>query len=175
MKPAETLNQVSQYLLQNDLSRAIEVLNDCYPFESPVKPENVAKNLSNKNNAVPEPAQRNYSQKDALLLFSEDGYIDRYSGEKLVCPSALYAISAAIPEAFPYLGKRLNSHQAFWDLFPSLDHIAPVSTGGLDERSNWVTTSMSTNMKKSNVSLNDLGWKIHPAGSMEEWDGLVGW
>jgi hypothetical protein len=53
--------------------------------------------------------------------------------------------------------------------------VLPVSRGGSDDESNWITTSMVRNAAKSAFTLDELGWSLHPAGNIAEWDGLVGW
>lgn len=45
--------------------------------------------------------------------------------------------------------------------------------GGKDVSENWATTSMLNNAVKSNWSLEQLRWKLHPAGDFKEWDGLT--
>jgi hypothetical protein len=63
-----------------------------------------------------------------------------------------------------------------WDLFPTVDHKVPVSRGGNpDDLDNWITTSMLRNSAKANFTLEELGWALHPPGSLDEWDGLTGW
>ena len=34
---------------------------------------------------------------------------------------------------------------------------------------------MLSNQAKAQWTLDDLGWKLHPAGKVEEWDGLSRW
>lgn len=68
-----------------------------------------------------------------------------------------------------------KTHPAYWELFPTLDHIVPVACGGLDNQENLVTTSMLRNSAKANFSLEELGWSLHPVGDMQKWDGLMGW
>jgi hypothetical protein len=34
---------------------------------------------------------------------------------------------------------------------------------------------MLRNGAKANFTLEELGWKLHPAGHVEQWDGLTGW
>jgi hypothetical protein len=112
-----------------------------------------------------------------LKVFSRDGFIDRYSGARLVCGAALRLISKRLPQQFPFQSNwRTDScHFAFWELVPTLDHILPVSRGGLDDESNWVTTSMLRNSAKANFTLDELGWPLYPPGDMKDWDGLLGW
>jgi hypothetical protein len=53
--------------------------------------------------------------------------------------------------------------------------LTPVTAGGADEPANWVTTSMARNFAKSNFSLEELGWRLHPPGNIAEWDSLLNW
>ena len=64
---------------------------------------------------------------------------------------------------------------AYWELFPTIDHITPVARGGSDSDANWVCTSMLRNSMKSNWTLEELGWPLMPAGDFRVWDGLVRW
>jgi hypothetical protein len=57
----------------------------------------------------------------------------------------------------------------------TVDHLVPVSRGGADDDSNWVTTSMARNSAKGNWTLEQLGWALRPSGSFSDWDGLLGW
>jgi len=68
-----------------------------------------------------------------------------------------------------------GTHQMFWVLFPTIDHVGPVARGGTGAPTNLVTTSMLRNHAKSNWTLDELGWSLHEPGSLEEWDGLSGW
>ena len=103
-----------------------------------------------------------------------DGFIDRYSGDKLVNPGMLRAISVLLPEEFPYHAhwKVSDCHLAFWYLMPSLDHIVPVALGGPDDMSNWAATAGFRNQAKGLASLEDMGWTLHDAGKIEDWDGM---
>ena len=67
------------------------------------------------------------------------------------------------------------THPAFWELFPTIDHEVPVSRGGLDEQSNWVTNSQLMNAAKANWSLDQLGWKLLNPAPSDAWDGLTRW
>ena len=66
-----------------------------------------------------------------------------------------------------------EGHIAYWELFPTIDHIYPIAMGGRDEPENWATTSMLNNAVKSNWSLEQLRWELHSVGKFEEWDGLT--
>jgi hypothetical protein len=67
------------------------------------------------------------------------------------------------------------THPAFWEMFPTIDHVVPVSRGGLDEQSNWVTTSQLMNAAKANWSLDQLGWRLLDPAPSDAWDGLTRW
>lgn len=92
-------------------------------------------------------------------------------------PGVLRVLAANYPKEFHAHPNWAMSHThfAFWELFPSLDHVVPVSRGGSDDESNWVTTSMPCNSAKAQWTLAELGWQIHPPGDHHEWDGLSGW
>lgn len=111
-------------------------------------------------------------------LFVRDGFIDRYTGERVVYPAALRLISALIPIEFPFHKnwKPGVGHGAYWSFSATCDHVVPISQiGGYDQIDNWVTCSMLTNERKSHSSIEDLGWSLKPPGVISEWDGLLGW
>ena len=106
-----------------------------------------------------------------------DGFIDRYSGNPLIFPAVLRILSFLLPDEFPFHRnwKMDKTHPAYWELFPTLDHIVPVARGGLDEDDNLVSTSMLRNGAKANSTLEELGWILHPAGDLNIWDGMMSW
>lgn len=121
-------------------------------------------------------AQRKYTELESAQVFARDGFVDRYSGRRLVFPGTLRLLSILLPREFPYHPnwKTDECHFAFWDLFPTVDHVVPVSRGGSDRDENWVTTSMLLNQAKGNFTLEELGWSLHPPNE-DGWDGLTGW
>jgi len=126
---------------------------------------------------IPERATRKYSEAEAIVIFIRDGFVDRYSGSKLIFPPVLRILSIQLPREFPFHKnwKMSETHPAYWELYPTLDHIIPVARGGQDNKNNLVCTSMLRNSAKSNWTLEELGWHIYPAGDLEEWDGLLSW
>ena len=48
---------------------------------------------------------------------------------------------------FPYQKhwKMSDTHIAWWELIPTVDHVEPVARGGVDEEENWVCTSQLRN------------------------------
>ena len=121
--------------------------------------------------------KRQYSAFESTSLFILDGFIDRYDGERLIFPGVLRLLSDIFPNEFPYHPnwKSGACHQWYWELFPTVDHIVPVTLAGLDEPENWVTTSMFNNLTKSNTIFENLGWSFVPRGDFSEWDGLIQW
>lgn len=144
-------------LLANDkIEEAEKIIREKYPF-TPIKRES-----------------RKASAKQLMEQFFRDGFIDRYSGKKLVNPGMLRTMSLKIPEAFPYQSswKVDECHIAYWDYYPTLDHIYPISLGGKDVPENWASTSMVYNSAKSNFTLEQIGWTLKEKGNMKDWDGL---
>ena len=105
----------------------------------------------------------------------KDGFIDRYTGEKLLNPGMLKVISHYFPEVFPYHPhwKMTDTHIAYWELVPTIDHIYPIAKGGHDDEENWVTTSMKNNSIKSNYTIDEIHWNLYLKGSIDDWDGLT--
>jgi 5-methylcytosine-specific restriction endonuclease McrA len=114
---------------------------------------------------------------DWIRVFVRDGFIDRYDGARLVFPPVLRMVSHALPARFPYHPhwRTPSTHPAYWEVSATIDHVIPVTRGGTDEASNWVTTSMAHNSAKMNWTLGELGWQLQKRGDVREWDGLLAW
>ena len=82
-----------------------------------------------------------------------------------------------MPDEFPYHPnwKMSECHLGYWQLQPTIDHLVPVSRGGVDDESNWICTSQLRNSAKSNWLLEELGWQLHQPGDIDDWDGLLQW
>jgi hypothetical protein len=82
-----------------------------------------------------------------------------------------------LPVDFPFNPnwKMSACHIAYYELAPTIDHVVPIARGGSHDKANWVTTSMLRNNAKANWTLDELGWTLRPAGSFQEWDGLIRW
>ncbi|WP_346842815.1 hypothetical protein [Rhodococcus sp. A14] len=67
-----------------------------------------------------------------------------------------------MPEEFPaHPNWAVSQSQfAYWELFPSIDHLVPVAGGGADDESNWMSTSMLRNSAKAHWTLDELGWTL---------------
>ncbi len=106
-------------------------------------------------------------------MFKADGFRCRYTGDLLLLSAYLRALSVLWPETFPYHPnwKSDEAHEAYWTHTASLEHIDPVSIGGVEAEDNWITTSMARNQVRSRYSLEALGWKVQPRNPLPDWDG----
>jgi 5-methylcytosine-specific restriction endonuclease McrA len=156
---AHVLADVCSKLAFDAWEDAVAILHEGYPF-------------------VPfQNAGRNWTPSQALRVYLRDGFIDRYSGLPLVFPGTLRILSERLPIEFPFHPnwKTDQCHFAYWELLPTIDHVIPVSRGGVDDETNWVTTSMVKNAAKANFLLEELGWKTLPNTPTDNWDGLTSW
>lgn len=153
------LAEVCALLTSADVRTASEALHSRYPFMGATQ------------------TPRRYGPVQATRVFWRDGFIDRYSGTRVVFPPVLRVISVELPEAFPFHPnwKMDVTHPAYWELTATVDHLVPACRGGADDDTNWVTSSMARNSAKGNFSLDDLGWTLHEPGDPSEWDGLLRW
>lgn len=136
------MDTICRALSQGDHKQAASIASAEYPFVAPAK------------------VKRRYTETEMMRVFVRDGFIDRYSGQRLVFPGTLRLLSQLMPEQFPAHKnwKMSESHVVFWELFPTIDHVVPVARGGADEERNWVTTSMLRNSAKAQWTLDELGW-----------------
>ena len=154
---AAIVGRAFQALRRGEVPEASDILRAEYPFV-PISSED-----------------RRYGEAKSLRVFRRDGFIDRYSGQRLLFPGIFRLLSRLLPQEFPYQlnWKMAETHQAYWELFPTIDHVLPVARGGPDNEDNWVTTSMLRNAAKANWTLEELGWSFCPPGSLTDWDGLT--
>jgi hypothetical protein len=159
MAPSTTLAEVCSLLTSGNVPDARGVLQAKYPF------------------VAPELSKRAYTPRESMQTFVRDGFIDRYSGAQLVFPGTLRLIHRLAPQEFPFQKnwKMTETHIAFWDLMPTVDHLVPIARGGPNDPHNWMTTSQLRNSAKSNWTLEELGWRLYPEGSIAVWDGLTSW
>lgn len=123
------------------------------------------------------PQRKSFSPREATFIYMRDGFLDRYSGVRLINPAVLRVLSKSFPTEFPFQRnwKMSETHMAYWELFPTIDHVLPVARGGTDSHENLVTTSMLRNSAKSNWTLEELRWTLLDPGDSSKWDGLTGW
>ena len=107
-------------------------------------------------------------------IFLRDGFIDRYSGPRLLFPGMIKILSIEFPDIFKYHKnwKMTDTHMIYWELFPTIDHLIPIARGGTNDENNCLTTSMMRNSAKSNWTVEEIGWTVHHKGKLNEWDGL---
>jgi len=141
MRREEVLVAVCAALSTRNDGEAVSLLHSHYRF-APAAPT--------KHNAGPLQSTR---------VFIRDGFIDRYSGDRLIFPPVLRLISLALPADFPYHPnwKTTETHPAFWEVGATVDHVDPRCLGGSSDDSNLVTTSMARNSAKMN-------WPAHGQG-----------
>ncbi|MBQ8292455.1 MAG: HNH endonuclease [Bacilli bacterium] len=157
MDKSQIINNVSKLLNENRFEEAKMLIQSEYPHEHI------------------EIEKRSYTLKQKMTQFLKDGFIDRYTGQRLVNPGMLKVITYYCPKEFPYdpHWKMTKTHIAYWNLIPTIDHIFPIALGGIDDSSNWVTTSMKNNSIKNNYSLEEINWHLHESGNLDDWDGLT--
>lgn len=156
MDKAGIIKEVADTISDGNMDQAREIIGT-YPF---IKPKTF---------------KRNYSVKQRMEVYRRDGFIDRYSGERLVNPGMLKVLSDMFPEEFPYQlhWKMSETHIAYYELMPTIDHIVPIAIGGQDNYDNYVTTSMMHNQMKGMWTIEQLNWTVKPKGDLSEWDGLT--
>ena len=131
---SETIERACRLIAAKDVAGASQIIATEYPF-SPSKKSG-----------------RTYTPRTMTRIFAQDGFIDRYRGSRLIFPPVLRLLSHYLPAEFPFHknGKMTEGHIAYWELFPTIDHVIPVARGGADSEENWVCCSMLTNSIKSN-------------------------
>lgn len=83
-KKIETIEKASKLLLNNNKEEALEIINNQYKFE------------------YKKTGKRSYNDKEKRKIFIRDGFIDRYSGDKLLNSGILKVFSTYFPKEFPY-------------------------------------------------------------------------
>lgn len=151
------ISDIATMLLENDKATAKNIICQEYPH------------------SYCEIEKRSYTMMQKMNQFISDGFIDRYTGKKLLNPGILKVISHYFPDDFPYQShwKMTDTHIAYWELVPTIDHIYPIAKGGKDDEKNWVTTSMKNNSIKSNYTIDEIQWRLYPKGNISDWDGLT--
>ncbi|MBR1646843.1 MAG: hypothetical protein IJ685_08710 [Selenomonadaceae bacterium] len=116
------------------------------------------------------------SEANQLKIFRRDGFIDRFTGQKVFLPPVLPILSIKLPDVFPNHPnwKRDETHQAHEMFNATIKKIIPNRPA---DEFNLVTVSSKTKFVVANATLEDLGWKIL---SLEEiadirWDGMTNW
>ena len=159
MENVEVICRITDFLLADRKEDAASILRNEYPhnYIAPVK--------------------RKLSALEKLRIFYRDGFIDRYSGKRLLFPNVLRMISIQLGDDLPFHKnwKMSECHIAYWELMPTYDHVFPVDRGGQDIPVNIVTTSQLNNSRKSNFLIDEIGFDLFPPGNIDKWDGKIGW
>lgn len=163
--------------IANDILKMLLIEKDrCKSFRKiiVVCDEQEKRTLSGKS-ALAESIRQFGIELEQVEQFKKDGFIDKYSGQKLVNSGFLKVLSHYMLEEFPYHShwKMQECHNAYWEFIPTVNYIYPVALGGADSEENWATTSMLHNSIKNNWTLEQLNWKLYDAGNYEEWNGLT--
>ncbi len=124
-----------------------------------------------------ERTRRSLTKPEQVAVFLRDGFVDQYSGRKLVFPGTLRLVSHRLETEIPFHAhwKTTECHALYWDLQATVDHVRPVALAGSHEMDNLVSTSMNNNLAKGHRTLEDLDWNRKQAGPLHDWDGLLGW
>lgn len=183
--------QICRFLLQGELTAARQVALQSLPFEPvPKKQRRQTSKESQQAGATggvlptdAQKAKRSVSEVKKLSVWLRDGFKCRYTNARLVLPQALELLSLVLPDELPFHnpphGRFDLTHIIMWELWPAIDHVAPVSrsqdTASANALENLVTTSATLNSRKSSSPLSMLGWSLMPPSPTEDWDGLVTW
>ena len=116
------------------------------------------------------------SEAAQLKIFRRDGFVDRFTGQKVFLPPVLTVLSEMLPDVFPNHPnwKRDETHQAHEMFTATVKKIIPNRPA---DEFNLATAAYKTKAAKANATLEDLGWKLY---SLEEiadlrWDGMTDW
>jgi len=101
----EIIQEACKSISDKNIENAKSIITNNYPFSL----------LKTKG--------RNYTEIQKTKVFMRDGFIDRYSGEKLIFPPVLRLLSNLLPNEFPFQKnwKMSECHIAYWQLFPTID------------------------------------------------------
>jgi len=112
---------------------------------------------------------RTWTASQAVLLFRRDGYVDRYSGSCLVFPGALLVLSEVLPVQFPYHPnwKSSATHSAYYELYPTVDHVVPVTRGGLDAPRELGHHLYAPEQRKGQLDPRRIGLGAPPSGPLD--------
>ena len=119
---------------------------------------------------------RSFAARRSAEVYRRDGFQCRYCG-RCVMPRPIAELMATLfPEdlAFHTHYKSGCVHPVFWTRVAEADHIFPGSLGGdWDDPMNHATACVACNVRKSNYTLEDLGWQLVAGGRDAGWDGMV--
>ncbi len=112
-----------------------------------------------------------------LAIYQRDGWSCRYCGGQTVLTQVMALLGSLFPDQFPYHPnwKTGATHPAIISRSASVDHVDPGSLGGSwTDPHNLVTACWLCNVRKADLTLEQLGWAIRKAAEPSQWDGLSG-
>jgi hypothetical protein len=159
MEKIDVIQKACEMLLDNKIDNAKELIDENY-----------------RHNFIKYDT-RTMSDYEKLQIYLKDGFIDRYTGHKLLFPNVLRILSKELGASFPFHKnwKMSDCHIAYWEYIPTYDHIIPIARGGKDIAENIVTTSQKMNSAKSNFLIDEIGIKLHEKSDLTKWDGMIAW
>lgn len=182
------MRDACELLLQGKDRQARELVAEAYPLDAAPKPDFNYNGLRIQEPLVTPRPKRPPSPSPRRLveLHRRDGYVDRYSGARLIAPAVLRLLGdqdhGPLRRVLPYhvnggrgkpaaSGARSVCHQAGFELYASWEHVRPVRVGGEDDFTNLVTCSPDVNLEKGTET-----WEpCHLHTDLKEWDGLSTW
>ena len=109
-------------------------------------------------------------------VFRRDRFACRYCAAELIPTPIMQLVAELYPDLFPYHPnwKGGETHPAIISRSPVVDHVVPGSTGGdwLSEE-NLVTACWPCNVRKADLTLEQLGWQLREVDAGSRWDGLT--
>lgn len=123
----------------------------------------------------PRPSRSAVPPRIAFSVFTRDQWHCRYCGQRVVLSAALRLISGQYPRQFPYHphGKWDSTHPVYNTSLASIDHLNPYSVDGNNNAlTNLITACWVCNIRKSNLTLEQLGWTLIPV-EPSDWKGLA--
>jgi 5-methylcytosine-specific restriction endonuclease McrA len=116
-----------------------------------------------------------FSKRRAADAFLRDRFVCRYCGQRLVPVCLLSVVGHLFPAQVPYVStyKQGFIHSLYWLIGAEADHIVPCTRGGdWTDPENHATACVLCNSRKSDWTLDELGWTIQPR-LMTRWNGAL--
>jgi hypothetical protein len=152
------------------LSRAVRALLDESPDGAAAELEPIAypPREIERRTAVP--------TRVAAMVFRRDCFCCRYCGQRTILTPIMELVGGLFPDVFPFHPnwKGGLTHPAIILVSPVVDHLRPGAwSGSWADLDNLRTSCWPCNMRKSDLTLEQLGWQ-EVAVAESDWDGLTG-
>lgn len=165
-------------LSEGGRERCGEIIRKSYPFDPRAKPREVKGRegapRDGKAEAISCWSEDHYAK---MRVFSKDGFINRFTGEPLIFPAVLRLLSMELPRDFPFqqYWRPEGTHIAYHDLGACTTWLVPFSRGGRKEEANRVTTTMPYVLARTEMTVDEAGWRLTREAFVDEWDGMSTW